>query len=255
MFDASGFIVHSENIAYIKGEEAYPASIKQEQRDSLGCFMLIVLGLIIITLVGWYAIIRSLIEESLLTQNPATTQGIVIKREIVEDSESTTYRLFYAFYIGDTRYEGKASVNESFYNQHPENSPVDITYVASDPSIFRLSGHSRAGLMLMNAFMMLIWTFFFIILTAFYYKQHRKQHLIKRHGKLVRGQLLSITGETDSDDDYVLIIKLTFRTPDTSEIITTTRHILANRLKDVALPTDRIPIYIFYANKDNWDVL
>jgi hypothetical protein len=245
--------VHSENIPYIRGEEPLPLTIRR--KEGLGCFTFSVIVFFLIAFVGWSITIRDLIGQILLIQNPATTQGIVTKREIEEDSEDTTYHnLFYAFYVGDTRYEGEASVSEVFYNQHPENSTVDIAYVASDPGISRLSKDITV-LNFRNAFFMFLLTCFFILIILYSYKENRKNHLLKRHGKLVRGQLLSITGKTDSEDDYILTLNLTFRTPDTSEIITTTRHIIADHLKDVALPTDRVPIYIFYASKDNWEVL
>lgn len=97
MFDSSAFILDPRNVAYLRGEIRYPPSIANRRdlkliASSLVPFIIITIGLVIF-------MTKVLLDEVMLIQNSATTQGTVIGREI-DDDDGTTYWLSYFFLRG-----------------------------------------------------------------------------------------------------------------------------------------------------------
>ncbi|MCU0480877.1 MAG: DUF3592 domain-containing protein [Anaerolineae bacterium] len=252
MFDSSAFILRDENLAYLKGEKPYPPSIANRRdlqiiTSALIPFIIITIGLVIF-------MTKVLVDEMMLIQNSATTQGTVIGREI-DDFDDIIYRLSYFFYVDDVMYENQVDISQELYDKYPEESRIEITYVINDPSVSRPSEHNSLPLNLFLGAFTLFWTLILIIGVIWVSRAYRKQGYLKKNGQLVRGQLISATGKIDGDNDFILTMKFSFRAPDTAEIRTEHYNFIANHLRKANLPPEKTPIYIFYVDKKNWDVL
>lgn len=252
LFDSSAFVVHPQNVDYLMGKRLYPAHVPNWRESSyiillLSLFIILTIGLVIFT--G-----QNLVNEVMLAQNSTTTQGTIIERSI-EGEDDTTYWLGYVFFVNDTQYENRITVNQELYDKYPDGSRIDIAYATNDPTTSRLTEQDSLIANVFLGIFTLIWTAFFGVILFAAYQSYQKQNQLKKEGQIIKGEIISATGETDSDGNYRMQIKFTFRTPDATEPRLETHDFLANHLKKLDLPSEKTPVYIFYADKKTWEIL
>jgi hypothetical protein len=109
-----------------------------------GLFLLVFGG--IFTAVGW-SVIRT---EQQYRQEGQTADGVVLVKAIERATRSgsnrsrTEYTVTYRFAASDGQsYEGKSNVPVATWERLREQDPVQVQYVASDPTTSRVSGESN----------------------------------------------------------------------------------------------------------------
>ncbi|MCU0480876.1 MAG: DUF3592 domain-containing protein [Anaerolineae bacterium] len=255
MIDPSMYIIYPENQPYLNGKKPYPQSVMKG--DEFRCSIIFLIPFLLISIFLFSISFNMLREQLLLTQSSVIAQGWVTDREIDSDDDGNTYWITYSFYVGDTTYTGRKSVNEAVFNQYPNQSPIEITYATEDPTVSRLNTDNQAEvdsfIIIFNGIWLVLVILGFFLLIKWYarYKQ------LKLAGKLVNGKIIHVNGWHDNELEtgYYIQLEVALRTPDTAEIISGKRMYTGQHLKDKPLPTIGTPVYIFYADKTNWEVL
>jgi len=245
------FLLFPNNEAFIRGA-------KRSSVDDQGGIRGVITLLVIIVFIGLslflgYQSLTILYDTQLLAQNSAQIVGQITER-YTSDDDSVTYHLVYQFTTPDRAYSGDQQVSREFYGTYAVGQSIDVTYAPNDPVASRLTHFDSSS----NDAFMVISTGVYIVIVAIVvtssivHTQRRSQ--LKREGKIITGELVSISGELD-DDDYRVEVVVRFRSPSTLQLTSGKRRYVCNHLKRTRLPRPIVPVMIHYADEKVWEVL
>jgi hypothetical protein len=100
----------------------------------------------------------------------------------------------------------------------------------------------------------IIWDLFVFGMVFAGITTYRRGKRLEREGRLIKGSVVSCKGSTDSDEDYTIKLKYTFRSPTGRDIHKQESHI-RNDLKKVALPAPGTSVAVLYADDTCYQVM
>jgi len=193
-----------------------------------------------------------------LNTGGVTVQGQIVDLDVDYDSDGDTYYATYRFSPLDTRqsYTHRESISSGFYGKLKEGSWVNVTYHRSDPTLSRLADDAGSDMtqnILLTVFT-LVWNLFVGGLVFAGITTYRRSKRLEREGRLIKGTVVSCKGHTDSDDDYTIKLKYTFRSP-TGRAINKQESHIRNDLKKAALPAPGTSVAVLYADDTCYQVM
>ena len=78
--------------------------------------------------------VKKLHEAYLLKNDGALTEALVTQLE-EKGGRGSSYQVYYAFLVGEERFEGSSQIDKSEFERLKNHSPVSVRYVKNDPGI------------------------------------------------------------------------------------------------------------------------
>lgn len=207
------------------------------------------------TITGWIEYVR-------LRDAGVTTPATVVDRYISESDDSTSYYIVYEFRHtlpnGEPAVQqDEDSVSSDEYDRLEQGMQIEIIYDPNDPTISDMQPPDIFEPVLMTGFT-IIWAGFWNGMSGFMsyglLAAAWKERKLTREGQLVHGTLTRITGDTDSDGDFLVDLHYRFVTPHGREINGHERN-HTNVHRNTPLPPAGTPVAIWYADDKNYKVL
>jgi hypothetical protein len=247
-----GFLVFPQNARYLRGESGYA---QYGSSANVGCltaflipFVLVALGLVVLTLI-------SLRERVLLMIDSAQTTGVVTERSAQEGDDGIIYHLTYEFRVGDQTYQRRQQVDSTTYWSFETSRAAEIVYVSAEPTISRLRGTDSGAVDLFLLGFTVIWCLIVGVFVVTIDHMRKRMKRLKRDGRPVHAELISITGHDDSDGDYQVTLVVQFKSPASLQLIRGERTYQVNHLKSGVLPSAGAPVVVIYADDEVWEVM
>lgn len=145
----------------------------------------------------------------------ADAVGVVTLLKHYKDTDNDSHRAEYAFEVGSDRYSGGGQIRGATYAALREGGPIHVRYLPSDPTVSRSEGAAWQGsfaLGIMTAFMA-VWLAIPLALLYGVVTGLSLRARLTRDGTLVRGRILDVKVEYDSDNDLNLTLRYSFQPP------------------------------------------
>jgi hypothetical protein len=243
------FLLYPGNRLFISGNSRRIAGM------SVGCGLLFMLPFLLVGVFTLFLALNAWNDYTVLNTTGVKVIGQYTGRHYNDDDDGTTYYASYQYTVGDTVYNGEQSIGSDLYNRVERGASVEIIYAPGNPGLSRLASTDMlAEPLFMTAFTvfwnLISWGIFLGILLG----RRRDQRLV-REGQLVRGEIRSISGTTDSDGDFQLRVEYRFTPPDGGETIFRTETQQRNDMKNVTLPPQGTPVAILYRDRQTFKLL
>ncbi len=206
--------------------------------------------------------ISSWIEYFRLSSAGVTTPATVVDRRISTSDDSTSYYITYEFrYVqpnGEPAVQrGEDDVSSGEYERLEPGTQIEIFYDPNDPAISDMQPPNILDPALITGFMIAwsgLWNGVLGFMSYGVLAAARKERKLARHGQLIHGTLTRISGDTDSDGDFLVDLHYRFVTPQGREINASEKNYV-NRLRNTPLPSVGTPVAIWYADDKTYKVL
>ncbi|HEY1014487.1 MAG TPA: DUF3592 domain-containing protein [Herpetosiphonaceae bacterium] len=189
-----------------------------------------------------------------LTAGGATTQGVVLGKRIVEDSEGDDHYVRYGFRAmseGHPReFVAERTVRREQYEQLRVEGPVAVRYYAADPALSRVEGAYGSGLPTFLTCFAAFWNLCIGGLTYAAIRERRDYRLLRERGVVIDGIITNAEGSTDSDGDYNLTVHYQFWPAGAAPggtVLAGKESQVRNDLKALGAPPPGTPVRIWYA--------
>ena len=198
--------------------------------------------------------------------NGARTQAVVtgMRTEKISDSDgsSTHHYTSYSFYApgaGDgenIQYTFEREVSASIYNKRPEGTQVQLTYLPTNPGLFRVDGDEFPAYFETHILTGILAAAFFLILALMVFRRYRRNHLLFLRGQLLYGAIVfankSIHEYTDEDGDicyaYRLYVGYRFQNPTGAIVEREFKKGISQKEYELSFPMKGTPVAILYVN-------
>ncbi len=200
-----------------------------------------------------------------LSRASVTSPATVVGRYTSKSDDSTNYYIVYEFRYSKPdgepvvqRDEDRVSFDE--YEWLEPGTQIEVFYDPSDPTISALQHPNIFNLVPdppLFIFLCLLFIFLYLLLglpSIIGFIGFIKGRNLARHGKLIYGTLTSISGDTDSEDDFIIDMHYQFTTPD-GRTLQKQEKLTRNDLKDKPLPPVGTRIAIWYMNTKTYKAL
>jgi len=256
----SVFLRQSENIYVVKDKSVIPTpanlgfGLWYFVRN--GAPLLLVFFLFFISGFNPINALSAIYEDIRLSQNPKIVLGRVTELNKIEHMTSShgktsthyTCSISYEFMANYKIYTSTEDVSCDFYDYGKKT--LEIEYVENNPSISRPVGDSITDIEVFSAGGIIILLGFLGWLVT----QYVKARSLCQNGQLVKGVLLGFDIRGNRKNGYKAIVDVNFNTPDGDIISKRIRYPIPREEKD-SYVEEGTPIYIYYANKNNWKML
>lgn len=250
MFHKSIFLVNQKNWAVINQEKPYPNRFYQEWD-----WHPILLFVICVAIFGFSIhIVNIIYKNHLFSGETETTTGVVTNKKISKSKDGgvVRYYLDYTYSVNNIEYQSKQPIWKKEYDRLEIGSEVSIIYLPQMP-------HESRPLEYYDSFAyghdLLIAFGFLIGLPLIAYRpfiRYLQNQELKKTGQIIMGQLNQIHVQNGK---YAFTkVDVSFTAPDTNKVISEKREYLLGQPED-NIPNRVVPVYIFYASEDSWEVL
>lgn len=239
------FLLHPSNANFLHGQPNARLSSGRSSR-------LILLPVLAITLFVMFLVYTEWRTFYMLSTTGQLIQGQYTgKRSSMTDNDSSpVYYAGFRYEVDGQSFEGDHQVIYELYERIETGAPVSILYAPSDPSIARIE--EAHGL-----YFPAIYTLIIILLGLAGWRLFnntvigRRQDVeLARDGRLVRGELVSISGRARDDKSrYRVTAKYRFQPPDGGEPVVATWRTLRPDLRRTGLPEAGRPVMVLYKNR------
>lgn len=243
-------IINPKNQCFIDGIDAYPKGTTSQ--FSNGCLMLCCLPLVISAIVVILLTYHEYQEQQLFVDS-RETMGAISSRYTSDNDDGISYYLAFIYTVDGRSYLERQSVAQEIYYEFDVDQPISVTYASNDPSIAYITELPEKKSIIFFIILCMLWVIFVSFFTYAIIHNVQEVKRLKREGQLIYGEMLDISGKR-SDEDYLVTIKASFRSPQTYQPITGERRYMANHLAN-QLPSSTTRIAIYYASDDLWEVL
>lgn len=249
------YVINHQNKAFLAGKRARPVVVGMVPGLALWFFVPFLIAGIVIFGTGIYEMNRY--NELERDGIPATAE--YVNRDTSTDDEGDiTYYVSYRFVPRESGRSDwvtvRQSVGQDIYNQAVPGTIFNIRYALNNPGNARIEGTNDQDYIWAFVFAFcwngIIGTIFFSLLYA-----RMRQGALVRQGRVIEGEIYRCSGETDSDDDFILTIKYTFRNPDTGEWVNGEASDTRNDLRNKRLPPRGMPVAVLYRNPKHYAIL
>ncbi len=236
------FLVNPQNQKVLEGKTRHLAD-----SGSMGCALVVmVLFAAAGVLVGAFALTQ-VREFILINRAHQVVEGVYTNRRISSDSDSgDSYYVAYRYRFAEAEYTSEQSVSWERYNQAEVGLGVAVEVALDDPAVSRIAGTNEFPLFLIG--FTLCWNGFSWPIMVSVWVSRQRHGELARKGKLTRGEIMSIKGDTDSDGDYQIKVEYGFALPETKQFITGHANAQRNDLRSESLPERGTPIAVLYVD-------
>jgi hypothetical protein len=249
MTNSDLFLVNPDNQRFLSGQAATP--IDSDRGGGTVWVIVVVFGAVGLFLIGFF--FYQVYVNLALGFNAATIEGRVEGREQDEDDDGITYYVSYSYLVGAQRYHQRQAVGWEVYDRAETGATIVVNYARSNPALATVDGLDW-GMMWFIAVFGLVWNGIVLALVYWRLDHGRVLRLLRAEGRVIDGQILQISGELDSDDDYSVTVLYQFVTPDTQALIDGKYNAFRNDLKD-KLPRHATLVKVWYANPKAYQLL
>lgn len=220
-----------------------------------GCMVLFLLPFLAVAVFLIGMLLNQLYEGVLLSINAIPTVAQVTDRRVSEDEGSYTYTLEYQYLVADRTYSGRQNVPNAVYETYQIGQDIPVTYAGNDGRISRITGVDTTSTNLFLVIFTVFWVSIVGCFSVIFFLAWRHSERLKRHGKLIYGEVIAFKGEKDTDGDYQITVKTKFRSPSNLQWVEGSRHYTCNHHLNTNPPAAGTPLAIFYADDKVWEVL
>jgi RsiW-degrading membrane proteinase PrsW (M82 family) len=257
MYDPNAFVLYPRNRAFLEGKKRYPSAMVFFYHLAIIFSVFLFIINLILTLVMIFMGYVKISYNLQIEQNGISTQGWV--KNISTSSGGDSHWLCYHFYDDKKPYSGCSLVSEEIAKQYPVATEIEILYVDTNPKISQfIHADAQIEAMVVLIIMCLGGCIFWVFVITMSYKAISKNRRLRNKGVIVKGEIDLIRGHRNFFThfvDYLIDITVSFRTPETYEIISKKRRYVCNHLQEKPLPSIKTPIYILYVDKKEWEIL
>lgn len=244
------FFFHRGNDAFVRGERAKPAHYGGSGWVFLAQVFCVLAGIAVAAFAAYEGY-----RFFLLSTERAETWGEYADRRIYTDDEGdSTYYVSYRYSVDAINYRNESRVSSELYNSAPSSGALRVYYARSQPSISSLMLPNIILPLFLVAFAV-VWNFIAFSLIVGLVIRVRKRAELLRSGRILQGEVVHADSELDDDNDYSLKVTYGFSSPETRTWLEKQESKLDNALRHTPLPIVGTPVFVFYANDDNHEVL
>ena len=246
------FLLNPANASLIARE-----SQRRRARGPGGCVWL-VMALVLMAVAALLAsmVVPGWIDWNRLNQDGVTTDGTVIGRRVDnEEYRGRQYFVRYTFNVplaapDGVQVEGEQAVSSRAYAALAEGSAVTVTYLLDDPDVSRIDqddprDEERAWI---TALAVALAALAIIALGMAFRRRPQPA------GQLIKGQVVTCTGQVDAEGDFTLKLRYRFRSPGGKMIVRQAAQI-RNDMKTTRLPEPGTPVAIYYRSDRSYRLL
>jgi len=235
--------------------ENYLAGIdKSPKGGTSGCLLFFFIPFILAGLFIIAIAVYATYEYGLLSTEGENIRGTFVSRRISSDDDGDSYYVTYRYVVNDQTYTNEASVSSEVYGVANNGEPLLVVYAKSDPSIATLNAPDPA-LPIFLVLFSLCWNGFVGVFIFGAVNSMRRWRKLIRHGRDIEGEIMSITGETDSDGDFQVKVTYMFRSPDGLTRKEGKASHMRRDLRDELLPPVGTPVLVRYFNDTMYEML
>lgn len=219
----------------------------------MACGVLFMLPFVVIGAVVIGLALRDIFVWQALGDHGVTTPGAITGKRISIGDDSDTYYVIFEYVYNGSSYSGEQSVDYSFYDRAERGAYVDVLLLPENPGIVKLADHNEPPTFLV--FFAVCWNGIVWTIAIGMFSASGRYRQLMREGQMIRGEIASIKGHTDSDDDYIITVEYAFRAPDDGTLIIGKQRHTRNDLKRERLPRQGTPVAVMYRNKNHYQML
>ena len=247
------FFLNPDNRSYV--ESTRPWYYVGTGPATPGCSLVI---LFVVPVVGvamlWYLIATKL-EWRSFRQNGISVSARIVDLDSdwgqdADGNQEVSYKVKYAFEVpegeGGQRYERQVPLGKGEFERLQGRRTVDVIYRPGNPSFSRLlselpaaewTGADLGGLFCCGVLPILL------PVLALLTERGQRQRLTR--GRVLRGEVVTCSGDYDDDHDFQVTLTCRFRTPRGREV-ELTRRAQRNDLSPARLPAPGTPVLVRY---------
>lgn len=242
------FVLDIQHAAFVAGRVQRPSA-----SSGLTCTALFMIPFLVIGLIMIVSTLRDVSIALAINNHGVAVQGKIVNKHISSDDSSDTYYVSFEYTYNGIPYAAEQTVNQDVFNRAEYGATVNLLLLPEDPGIARMAGHAETHFSMILATVCwngIVWTTVIGMFSA----SRRYRHLM-REGQKIRGEIVSIKGHTNSDDDYIITVEYAFRAPDDGTLIIGKQRHTRNDLKRERLPRQGAPVAVIYRNKNHYRML
>lgn len=242
------FLLQPANANFLSGKSR---SISQEL--GMGCGLLFMVPFMLVGIFVLGMAFNDFQHYNTLSERGAVGQGEVTDKHISEGDDSDSYYIAYRFSHETTAYTAEDDVDKRFYENVEQGQTVEVLYDPRNPTLSALQGYNEnpSGILIFG----IVWNAIVFPAGFLVVWQSMRSKQLARRGTVINGQLITIKGAKDSDDDYILSIEYSFHAPDTQKLHIERAKGKRNDLKEAKLPQPGTPVAVIYQNPGNFRML
>jgi hypothetical protein len=248
------FLLQPSSMAYLLGKASIGAAVNSL---SAGCGALFLLPFIAIGVFVVFLAVSEWRNYHILNTTGQITQGLYTGRHYTTDDDDggTTYYAEYQYEVAGTPYYGSHSVSYELYNRVEKGGGVNILYAPSNPGLARIDGTNDVSMPAFLTLFALLWNGISWGIFGSIIVSHRRDRELARDGQLVRGELVSASGQTGSKGKYYVTARYRFQPPDSGEPIVRNQTALRSDMRNTAMPAAGTPVMVLYKNRKRFKML
>jgi hypothetical protein len=257
------FLLYPENTRYqnyLNGLTPHPVFTLSGDAGLDRIITYLLIGLIVLTVVVVRGTVVEWINWRQVLETGVTTEGTVTKAYIIyigEDGNTEVYNVEYSFAAQDgVTYNGSDTVSWMTYKTARDEKRITVSYASDNPSNNRASENVNYP---ENLLIGVVQSAALVLLSSWgtrkLFSSRRRLAKFTRYGQHVNGQIVSASGEVDSEGDYMVRFRYSFVSPKSGRRITNETLRMRNDLRDGNVPPPGTPIAIWYLDDKTYEVL
>jgi len=245
---ATTFIVNKNNTDFVNSKSARPRAVYGN-----GCTLLFLVPFLLAGLLVILFAISEFRDWLELSTRGATTSGRITDMSVDYDTDGDSYDIFYEYVVNGTLYSDSGSVTESEYDQSEVGASVAVLFAPNQPTLSQLASKNNPPVFLFG--FSVCWNIIVFPVAVGMFIAMRKNNILIREGRLIYGQIVTISGKDDSDNDYMISLKYQFRAPEDLQMLNAETTHARDDLRNTILPTRGTQVAILYRDPKNYQIM